>query len=148
MEKSTAYGNQSGGLFQFICHIPTAMGALHSPVFSIWNGWSPTPFHGLHMDYFLAGNPAIFSFHTHYGVHLESIWSPYGVHMECTIPWTFHVLVHVDSMEFPMNLHCKFMYYSIWIPWNSPYGFHRRIHIKFRGKTTNCVVKKSVNIKN
>ena len=27
MEKSTTYGNQSGGLFQLICHIPTAMGA-------------------------------------------------------------------------------------------------------------------------
>ena len=51
-------------------------------------------------------------------------------------------------MEFPMNLHCKFMYYSIRIPWNSPYGFHGRIHMKFCGKTTNCVVKNSVNIKN
>ena len=27
MEKSTTYGNHSGGLFQFIWHIPTAMGA-------------------------------------------------------------------------------------------------------------------------
>jgi len=26
VEKSTTYGNQSGGLFQFICHTPTAMG--------------------------------------------------------------------------------------------------------------------------
>ena len=68
--------------------------------------------------------------------------------MECPIPWTFHALVHVDSMEIPMNLHCKFMYYSIRIPWNTPYGFHGRIHIKFRGKMTNCVVKNSVNIKN
>ena len=71
-----------------------------------------------------------------------------NITVEWTIPWTFHVLVHVDSMEFPMNLHCKFMYYSIWIPWNSPYGFHGRIHIKFCEKTTNCVVKNSVNIKN
>ena len=76
------------------------------------------------------------------------LWSPYGFHMEWPIPWTFHVLVHVDSMEFPMNLHCKFMYYSIWIPWNSPYGFQGRIHIKFHGKPTNGVVKNSVNIKN
>ena len=47
----------------------------------------------------------------------------------------------------------------MWIPWNFqwiyivnsctiPYGFHVRIHIKFHGKTTNCVVKNSVNIKN
>ena len=28
MAKSTTYGNQSGGLFQFVCHTPTAMGAL------------------------------------------------------------------------------------------------------------------------
>ena len=60
---------------------------------SIWNGWIPTPFHGIHMDCFLAGNPAIFSFHT-----------------------------HMESMEFPMNLNCKSMYYSIRIPWSSPHG--------------------------
>ena len=40
----------------------------------------------------------------------------------CTIPYGFHVLVHMDSME--------------------------EIHMKFHGKTTNCVVKNSVNIKN
>ena len=51
----------------------TLPGIFHTE--SIWNGWSPTPFHGLHMDYFLAGNAAIFSFHTHYGVHMDSIWN-------------------------------------------------------------------------
>ena len=30
------------------------------------------------------------------------LWSPYGIHMEWTIPWTFHVLVHVDSNEFTL----------------------------------------------
>jgi len=32
VEKSTTYGNQSGGLFQFICHTPTAMGAIFQRV--------------------------------------------------------------------------------------------------------------------
>jgi hypothetical protein len=55
--------------------------SLHSPLFSIW---IPTPFHGLHMDYFLAGNPAIFLFHTHYGIHMQSMdWSMWN-------PWNFH----------------------------------------------------------
>ena len=107
--------------------------SLHSPVYSIWNGWIPTPFHVLHIDYFLAGNPAIFSFHSHYGVHME--W---------TIPWTFHVLVHVDSMWIPWNFQWIYIVNSCTIP----YGFHGRIQIKFHGKTTKCVIKNSVNIKN
>ena len=88
--------------------------SLHSPVYSIWNGWIPTPFHGLHMDYFLAGNPAIFSFHTPYGVHMESIWNgPFHGHSMSWSMWIpcgfhgisneftlqIHVLFHMDSME-------------------------------------------------
>jgi hypothetical protein len=61
---------------------------------SIWNGWIPPPFHGFHMDYFLAGSPAIFPFHTHYGFHMECPWN--GV-------------FHMDSMD-----------QSMWIP----YGIH------------------------
>jgi hypothetical protein len=75
------------------------------------------------MDYFLAGNPAICSFHTHYGIHMECPWNG---------------AFHMDSMEFPMNLqfiNCNSMYYSIRIPWKSPYGFHVTVHLKFRGKT-------------
>jgi hypothetical protein len=72
--------------------------SLHSPGYSIWNpygihGFHP-PFHGFHMDYFLAGSPAIFPFHSGYGIHMEcpwndafhmdsmdqSMWNPYGIH--------------------------------------------------------------------
>ena len=41
------------------------------------------------MDYFLAGNPAIFSFHTPYGFH--------EISNEFTLQ--IHVLFHMDSME-------------------------------------------------
>ena len=73
--------------------------------------------------HFLAGNPAIFSLHTQYGVHME--W---------TISWTFHV----DSMELPMN-------------------FTLQIHVLFHqdsveestlDKHIKCIVKNSANIKN
>ena len=101
-------------LFDFLTNLATR--SLHSLVYSIWNGWIPTTFHGLHMDYFLAGNPAIFSFHTHY-----SIWNPYGMDHYMDIPCAGPCGFHVDSMEFPMNLHCKFMYHSIWIPWKNPH---------------------------
>ena len=63
--------------------------SLHSPICSIWNGWNPTPFHGIHMECFLAGDPAIFSFHTHYGIH--------GISNEFISQ--IHVLFHMDSME-------------------------------------------------
>jgi len=33
VEKSTTYGNQSGGLFQFICNTPTAMGVFVSKTY-------------------------------------------------------------------------------------------------------------------
>jgi len=91
---------------QIICYQKRS---LHSPVDSIWNGQIPPPFHGLSINYFLAGSLLISPFHTHYGFHME-------------------------SMEFPMNLNLKSMYFhkdfmdsmeqSIWIPWNSPHGFH------------------------
>ena len=97
-----------------VLNVVNSTRSLHSPVYSIWNGWIPTPFHGLHMDYFLAGNPAIFSFHTHHGVHMESIWNgPFHGHsmfQSMWIPCGFHgifneftlkiyVLFHMDSME-------------------------------------------------
>jgi hypothetical protein len=47
-------------------------------------------FHPHSMDYFLAGNTAIFSFHTHYGIHMECPWNG---------------AFHMHSMEFPMNLY-------------------------------------------
>jgi hypothetical protein len=49
--------------------------------------------------------------------------------MEWCIPWTGPWRVHMDSMEFPMNFNCKSMYYSIWNPWNSPYGIHGTFHM-------------------
>ena len=79
---------------------------------SIWNGWIPWIPYGL----FFGWQPSHFSI-------------PYPL-------W-----IHVDSMEFPMNLHCKSMYYSIWIPWNSPHGIPWK-------DTNQCIVKNSVNIKN
>ena len=54
------------------------------------------------------------------------LWNPYGMPMEWCLPYAVHRLVHMDSMEFPVNLYSKSMYYSIWIPWNES--------IKFRGK--------------
>ena len=64
------------------------------------------------------------------------LWSPYGIHMEWTIPWTFHVLVHMDSMWIPWNFQWIYRENSCTIP----YGIH--------GKTINCVVKNSVKNKN
>ena len=46
-----------------------------------------------------------------------SLWNPYGTPMEWYLPYAIHGLVHVDSMEFPMNLSYKSMYYSVWISW-------------------------------
>jgi hypothetical protein len=64
----------------------TLKGGLYTPQYVPYGmgGFQPHS-----MDYFLAGNPAIFSFHAYYG---------------------FHGQVHVDSMEFAMNLACKSMY--------------------------------------
>jgi hypothetical protein len=61
--------------------------SLHSLGNSIWipyglGGFHP-PVHAFHMDYFLAGSPAIFSVHTHYGFHMECSWNG-----------AFHGLVH------------------------------------------------------
>ena len=124
------------------------MRSLHSPVFSIWipygmDGVQPHSMDSIWTIFWLATQPFFHSIPT-----MESIWNPYGMDHSMDIPCTSPGGFHVDSMEFPMNLHCKFIYYSIWIPWNSPYGLHGRIHIKFCGKTTNCVVKNSVNNKN
>jgi hypothetical protein len=76
-----------------------------------WVDSIPIPWNS--MDYFLAGNPAIFSFHT----TMESIWNVHGMVHSIWIPWTgpcgFHgisnefviyklqipVLFHKDSME-------------------------------------------------
>jgi hypothetical protein len=41
------------------------------------------------MDYFLAGNPAMFSFHTQYGFH--------GISNEFILQ--IHIIFHKDSME-------------------------------------------------
>ena len=100
-------------------YIPYGMGGIqpHS-MDSIWT------------IFWLATQPFFHSIPT-----MESIWNPYGMDHSMDIPCASPCGFLVDSMEFPMNLHCKFMYYSIWIPWNSPYGFHWRIHIKFHGKT-------------
>jgi hypothetical protein len=96
------------------------------------------------MDYFLAGNPAIFSFHT----NMESIWNVHGIVHSIWIPWTgpcgfhgisnefvvyklqIHVLFHKDSME-----------QSIWIPWNSSYEIPWK-------NTIQCVVKNGANHEN
>ena len=115
----------------FLFHLYLISGGLFTP----W--YFP---YGIHMEW-MESNPIpwtpyglFFGWQPSHSFISYPLWSPYGIHMEWTIPWTFHVLVHVDSIEFLMNLHCKFMYYSIWIPWNSPYGFHGRIHIKFPGQ--------------
>src|SRR6267378_1347955 len=75
------------------------------PPYSTWNpcGFHVIPggFHPFHMEYVLAGIPLIFLI----PFHFDSIWNPYGIHLE----WS----------------------YSIIIPWNVPmestwngYGFH------------------------
>ena len=61
---------------------------------SIWNGWIPPSIPWIPYGIFLAESLAIFSFHTHHGIH-----------MEC--PWNGEF--HMDSMDWTM-----------WIP----YGFH------------------------
>ena len=72
--------------------------SLHSPGNSIWipyglGGFHP-PVHGFHMDYFLAGSPAIFSFHTHYEFHMDCPWNtPFhmdSMHRSMWIPYGFH----------------------------------------------------------
>ena len=50
---------------------------------------------------------------------MESIWNVFWL---VTQPF-FHSIPAMESMEFPMTLYYKSMYYSIWIPWNS----HHRI---------------------
>ena len=99
---------------------------------------------------------------------------PYGFHMEWVdsnpIPWTAyglffgwqpsHFFIPYPPWS-PWNgpFHGHSMFQSMWIPWNFqwiytenlctiPYGFHGRIHIKFRGRTINCIVKNSVTNKN
>ncbi|EDR13492.1 uncharacterized protein LACBIDRAFT_308479 [Laccaria bicolor S238N-H82] len=58
---------------QMVCSKPPSRRrSLHSLLFSMW---IPTSFHGLHIVKFLAGKPAIFLFHIHYGVHLDCIWN-------------------------------------------------------------------------
>jgi hypothetical protein len=66
------------------------------------------------------------------------------------IPWTifwlatqpfFYSIPSMGSMEFPMNLYYKSMYYSTRIPWNSPHGIPWK-------DTNQCVVKYSTNVKN
>jgi hypothetical protein len=78
------------------------------------------------------------------GNSMESIWNlhgpVHGIHMkspgECkdlhhSMNWSMDSPYgfHMDSMEFPMNFICKSMYYSIWNPWNSPYGIHGTFHM-------------------
>jgi len=87
-----------------------------------WDGMPP--FHGLFHGLLFGWVP------THVSIPY-SLWIPYGMSMEYTIPYGFHGPVHMESMEFPMNLNSKSMYYSIripWIPWNSPGGFHGPFH--------------------
>jgi hypothetical protein len=108
---------------------------------SILNGWIPSPFHGL----FFGWQPS--NFFIPY-----PLWNPYGMSMEWFIPYGFHGLVHVDSMEFLMNLefiNCNSMYYSmeqsmeqsIWIPWNSSFEIPWKDSIQ-------CVVKNSTSHEN
>jgi hypothetical protein len=70
---------------------------------SIWNLWNPyaIPWNPYGMT--LAEAPAIFSFHRHYGIHMEWTWNdafhmdsisiPYGFHMDCSI-WTVPYGIH------------------------------------------------------
>src|SRR6266702_2939400 len=96
----------------------------------------------------LAEAPAIFSFHNHYGIHMEWTWNGHGMIHSIWIPspfhmdsiWTgsygFHVHsiwitcpFHMDSMSIPygpvhmdsMSIPYGFHVHSIW---TSPYGFH------------------------
>jgi hypothetical protein len=78
---------------------------------SIWNRWIPSPFHGIPWTIFWLATQPFF--------HSMPLWNSDGMSMEWCIPYGFHGLVHVDSMEFPMNLYYKSMYYSIRILWNS-----------------------------
>ncbi|KIK00891.1 hypothetical protein K443DRAFT_99618, partial [Laccaria amethystina LaAM-08-1] len=81
-------------------------------------------------------SPAIFSFHTHYGILMECPWNG-AFHMD-SMDW---------SMWIPRNfneLQLQIMYHSIRIPWNSPHGFHG---IPWESPI-NCVVKNSGNSKN
>jgi hypothetical protein len=115
--------------------------SLHSPLFSISIPYGMGGFHPHSMEFhglFFGWQPS----------HLfipYPLWKPYGMSMEWCIPYGFHGLVHVDAMEFPMNLqfiNCNSMYYSIRIPWKSPYGFHVTVHLKFCGKTPSKCCKK------
>ena len=49
-------GEDFSEMFSSVAKFTTLRRSLHSPLFSIWNGWIPTSFHGLDMDHFLAGN--------------------------------------------------------------------------------------------
>jgi hypothetical protein len=51
-----------------------------------WVDSNPIPWNS--MDYFLAGNPAMFSFHTQYGFH--------GISNEFILQ--IHIIFHKDSM--------------------------------------------------
>src|SRR6266568_4624243 len=81
--------------------------------------WNP---HGMT----LAEAPAIFSFHNHYGIHMEWTWNGHGMIHSIWIPSPFHM----DSIwtgSYGFHVH------SIWTSpygfhvhsiWTSPYGFH------------------------
>ena len=64
-------------------------------------------------------------------------WTPYGSASPCGFL--------VDSMEYPINLHCKSMYCSMWIPWNSPYGIHMEESISNFVEEPSIVVSKIVS---
>jgi hypothetical protein len=84
---------------------------------SIWNLWNPyaIPWNPYGMT--LAEAPAIFSFHRHYGIHMEWTWND-AFHMDSiSIPYG---LFHMESISIPYGFHMD----SIW---TVPYGIHGMI---------------------
>ena len=118
---------------QYICHQCKTRNA--STKFHVMTRGLYTPRYfpyGFHMEWVdsnlipWTGHGPFFGWQPSHFIFPYPLWNPYGMPMEWCLPYAVHGLVHMDSMEFPVNLYYKSMYYSIWIPWNES--------IKFRGK--------------
>ena len=90
--------------------------------------------YGFHMEWVdsniipWTGHGPFFGWKPSHFIFPYPLWNPCGMPMEWCLPYAVHGLVHMDSMEFPVNLYYKSMYYSIWIPWNESIKFHGKAH--------------------
>ena len=93
-------GMDSHKLSQCLCLIP---GGLYTPRYFPYGmgGVQPRSMDSIWTTFWLATQPFFHSIPT-----MESTWNPYGMDHSMDIPCSSPCGFLVDSMEFPMNLHC------------------------------------------